>query len=477
MTLSPERQRLLALLEKEKKETSRFGRIGRRRDLLSHPTTYSQELAWYIQQFGQCGFDHPSIALWLEGTLDVPLLQRSIAAVVQRHEVLRASFEQIDGRVVQRIRPDAETPLEVLDLSELPEESRRARALELARTKDEQAFDLTRDPMVRPLLVRLADREHLLAIIVHHVAFDGYSIPSFLEELWALYDAAVRGEDLELPEPRIQLADYADWQRRFVKSPAGVKQVGYWRRKLAGAQPLRLFADGPEPELSEDHLPFARHYPCHGTSASATPALIESVRARAKEERASTYMMLLAALAIALERRCRQQDISVFSPYSHRDRDETKKLIGYAANPLVMRIDLGGDPTLREVLARARSTALEAFSNPDIPLGYGRDVHVDLGFDAIARPGLFQVSLNYLPIGLTLAAPRTLSASETHWPSDRTRIDLVFFVEEGREQLQFFALCNAQRFSEETLRSMTDQLIESLQLLVDSPERRISTVR
>ncbi|HEY7574274.1 MAG TPA: condensation domain-containing protein, partial [Thermoanaerobaculia bacterium] len=341
--LSPEKRALLeARLRREKGAAPG---IPRRTAAGPAPLSFAQQRLWFLDQFdpGKPYYNLP-LAVRLTGNLDVPALTRSLDVIVERHEVLRTTYAMREGTPVQVVSPPRRMAVERRDISGSPPDGgaalRAVFAEELGRP-----FDLAKGPMVRATLVRESDRSHVLIVMTHHIASDGWSVGVLLQELATLYGSNRQGAEVSLPELPIQYADYAVWQREGLQGSVLESQLSYWTRRLGGELPvLELPSDRPRPTRPS----FAggqviRLYP---------RKLRDRLDAFSREESATLFMVLLAAFQVLLGRLTGQEDVLVGTPVAGRGRTETENLIGLFVNTLVMRGDLSGNPTFRELLAR-----------------------------------------------------------------------------------------------------------------------------
>ena len=309
-------------------------------------------------------------AVHIEGPLDTKALQRALQAIVDRHPGLRTSFQAQDGIPYQLLHPEAPLPLRLVDLSQPPQSSTLRTALEaMAR----EPFDLTLAPLLRAALFRLADTEHVLLLTVHHLVFDGWSQTVLARELQALYRDFAAGRPASLPAPPAGYPDFATWEDRWLDSPEAQAHLDYWRARLAGFQPSELPTDRAR----------TAHTTLRGDVErfSVPPALLEQLKGLARSQNCTLFMVLLAAFQTLLLRYSGREDVSVGSPVAGRLRARFHDTIGFFSNTLVMRTDLGGNPTFRELLARTRRTVLEAYEHQEIPtdrlvpeLGLTRDL-------------------------------------------------------------------------------------------------------
>ncbi len=344
------------------------------------PLSFAQEWMWLIDQLDptRAAFGVP-LAVRLHGTLDPAALGRALQEVVGRHEVLRTTFPVLDGRPVQRIAPPLAVPLPLVDLTGHPAEEEE-RWIDAALRRP---LDLARGPLVRALLLRRRAAEHTLVLDFHHILFDGWSGGVLVRELATLYRAFTAGEASPLPELPVQVADHAVWQRGWLQGAALDRLLAWWKERLAG----------PTPQLD---LPGARR----GGVATLRGArrrvelgaeLSAALQALTRREGVTLFVALLAAWQAVLHRLTRETDLRIGAPVAGRNRPELEGLIGYFVNTLVMRTDLGGDPSFRELLARAKETALGAWAHQDLP--FTRLVEELQPDRSAGRTPLFQVML------------------------------------------------------------------------------------
>jgi amino acid adenylation domain-containing protein len=324
--------------------------------------SFAQERLWFLDRLrpGEIAYNLP-FALRLRGALDVDALERSLGEIVRRHDALRTVFQERDGTPVQVIAPFGGLPLPLTDLSHLPPEEREAEVQrELAAEGLTRPFDLAAGPLFRVSLLRLGADEHVLLLSMHHIVSDGWSMGVLYRELEALYEAYRDGAESPLPEPPVQYADYAAWQREQLEGEALERHLAYWRERLAGApELLDLSTDSPRPPVRTDG----------GATVPVrlSPELLERLQALGRSEGATLYMVLLGAFQVLLSKYSGSEDVVVGSPIAGRTRKEVEELIGFFVNTLVLRTELGGDPSFREVLRRAREATLGAYEHQEVP--------------------------------------------------------------------------------------------------------------
>ena len=352
------------------------------------PLSFAQSRWWFL---GELERERASLHNWSRvtrwrGRLEIPLLARALEELVRRHEALRTRFVFDLGEPHQEAVAAGPVPLPVVDLSQLPADERNARMHALAELELHEPFDLGSGRLIRASLLRLGPEEHVLILVLHHITSDGWSMQVLLRELAALYAAYARGGSSPLPELPIQYADYARWQRSYFQGPVLDRELAHWQQELEGAPSvLELPADRPRPAVQT--YAGAQH------SSLLPPDLVAALTALARREKASLFMVLLAAFKALLWRYTGQTDLVVGVPTAGRTRVELEGLIGALANALILRTDLAGDPSFRELLARVRGVALRAFAHQELP--FEKLVEELQPHRSPAHHPIFQVMFNF----------------------------------------------------------------------------------
>jgi amino acid adenylation domain-containing protein len=327
------------------------------------PSSFAQQRLWVVDQLmpGSPAYNLADALRW-EGAFDIATLSRALDEIVRRHEVLRTTFAVVDGQAVQVIAPPMPLELRRVDLTAetatpaTPAET----ALRLAAEEGRRPFDLGRGPLFRAMLYRLAPEDHLLLLGIHHSVSDGNSNQILLRELLALYTAFSRGEASPLPDLPVQYADYAAWQRAWLRGEALAVQIAYWRQQLVGAPPLlELPLDRPRPAI--ETADGARH------TFTFPPALARDLATLGRREGATRFMTLLAGFDALLARGSGQDDVVVGWPIAGRGRAEIEGMIGFFSNMLVQRARLKEGESFARLLGQVRGTALDAYSHGDLP--------------------------------------------------------------------------------------------------------------
>ena len=441
--------------------------IGRRAGRENAPVSFAQQRLWFLDQLDPgLGFYNIARGYRLEGDLDVPALERAFRGIEERHEVLRTVFALTADGPVQVVGPAGGVKVSTTDLTGLPEESREREAIRLAEENAKRPFDLSRGPLLRADLLRLGERDHVLAVTVHHVAFDGWSLDVFERELGQLYEAFAAGESPALPELPVQYGDYAVWQREWLAGEVLEEQLSYWKGQLKGAPAvLELSVSGPRPPRQ--------------TFRGATESLVlskplsDSVRRLAQAEKATLFMTLLAAFQVFLLRHSGQEDVVVGSPVAGRNRSDVEGLIGFFVNTLVFRTDLSGDPSFREAIERVRSVAIDAYAHQDVP--FEKLVEELNPERTLSHSPLFQVMM-ILQSSSPDAGPVLpgISVSGLELEGQSAKFDLTAsFVDTG-ERIGVRFQYNPDLFHAETVVRMLSHMEVLLAAIVQDPDRAVS---
>ncbi|MET0621448.1 MAG: amino acid adenylation domain-containing protein [Pyrinomonadaceae bacterium] len=429
------------------------------------PLSYAQQRQWFLQQLepGTGAYNMPK-AVQISGALDVEALERAVTEVVRRHEVLRTVFVAEDGQPRQVIKPPFPMRVEVTDISGLEAEERER---ETSRLSDEEAgrpFDLEEGPLLRVGLIRLAPEEHIVHLTMHHIASDGWSIGVLTREIVTLYDAFAHGRPSPLPELPIQYADYAAWQQSWLNGEVLEQQLNYWKQQLQGAPVLELPTDRPRPPVQT--------FRGGREVINLGPELTAGLQALSLREGATLFMTLLAGWQLLLSRYSGQEDISVGTFIANRNRAETENLIGFFINNLVFRLDLSGDPTFLELLARARAVALGAYAHQDVPF--------ELVLEALhperdaSRTRLFQVMFvmqNMPQAGVEVTEAR-FSPVEEKDPA-RSNFDLTLWMWEGPSGLTGWLDYSTDIFETATIVRLKEHFKILLEGIASTPEQHV----
>ena len=372
--LSPEKLKLLAQrLQKKESVFSQPQIVRQSRESNFFPLSFAQQRLWFLDQL-QPGNSAYNISqpMRLVGCLNVAALEESFHEVVRRHEVLRTTFTVVDGQPLQVIAPSLRFTLPVVNLQELSQEQRDAEVLRLASEEAQQPFDLTKGPLLRVTLLQLAAAEYALLLTMHHIVADGWAIGVLIHEIATLYQAFSDGKASPLSEVSIQYADFAVWQRQWLQGERLETQLAYWQRQLGGKLPVLELPSDRGASGREARRRHRSRSPIE-TFSGAREALVlpktlsEKLKTLNQRQGITLFMILVAAFQTLLHCYTDQEDIVVGTDIANRNQAQTKELIGFFVNQLVLRTDLSGNPTFLELLERVREMTLEAYAHQDLP--------------------------------------------------------------------------------------------------------------
>ena len=451
------------------------------------PASFAQARLWFIDQLvpGNA-FYNVLTALRLSGSLNLSALEQTFKEIVRRHEILRTRFAIIEGELVQAIAPvtSLKISLPVIDLRGLQASERSSYSRQLVTEESQLPFNLATGPLIRLTLLQLDETEYILLLNLHHIVSDDWSIGVLIRELKAIYSAFALGKPSPLPELPLQYADFAHWQRDWLQGVAAFpesplqKQLAYWRQQLEGVSSLNLPTDRPKP-ASPSYRGATQflEYP---------KSLSEALKTRSQQEGVTLFMTLLTAFQILLYRYTQQEDITVGTPIANRNRSEIEPLIGFFVNSLVLRTDLSGNPTFRELLNRVKEVTLGAYAHQDLPFEkLVEELHPER---ILNRHPLFQVifALQNAPMEALELPGLRLSSMNIDYKT--TRFDLEFHVWESSdsfrglwgekwenaEGLRGVVVYNTDLFDEATIARMSGHFKTLLEGIVANPEIRIS---
>lgn len=427
--------------------------------------SFSQERLWILDRLGLGSIAYAvPLTYSLKGVINTLALEKSINEIVRRHEILRTTFGEKNGNPIQIIHKPKDHTLDLIDLSDLTE-AEREDAVRRISGEAKRPFDLSKGPLLRISLLRLSDEDHILLLTIHHIIFDGWSTGILLAELSVLYKAFSEGNPSPLPGLPIQYGDFAVWQRQWLQGEALESLLAYWKRKLDGAPPvLELPADRPRPPVQSHQ----------GASQSkAIPKTIsEGLKSLSRQEGVTLFMVLLAAFKTLLYRYTGQEDIVIGTPVANRKRVEIENLIGFFVNTLILRTDLSGNPTFRQLLGRVRENTLEAYDHQDLP--FERLVEELQPERSLSHSPLVQVMFtfqNTMASNLTLPG---LSANRLRPAWETAKFDLTLFIANGKEGLIETIEYNTDLFDGETISRMAGHFQNLLEGMVSDPDTRVS---
>src|ERR1041385_5374802 len=440
--------------------------IRRRQNRETSPLSFAQQRLWFLDQLDSSRAYNIPKPVRLVGSLCVDALERALSEIIRRHEMLRTVFVERDGSPVQVLKAQEQFTLPSTDLSHMAE-----RETEMRRVAIEEAHrpcDLTAGPLLRVQLLRLAEAEHVVLFTMHHIISDGWSLGVLVKEVAALYEAYVNGEESRLPELEIQYADYAAWQREWLKGEVLEEQLSYWRRQLGGELPvLELPADRPRPAVQS--------FRGGRQSITLSEELTQQLKALSQREGCTLFMTLLAAFQILRSRYTGQDDIVVGTPIANRTRSEVEPLIGFFVNTLALRTDLSGDPSFRELLQRVREVTLEAHAHQDLP--FEKLVEELQPERDLSRTPLFLVmfALQNMPLD-SLSLPGLTLVSE-QIENLTSKFDLNLSTNEIGNGLHLVCEYSTELFEQQTIERLQGHYQRVLEEVSTNSELRVWEIR
>ncbi len=429
------------------------------------PLSFAQERLFFLERLypGTAVYNCPS-AIQLRGQLDENALRRAFETLVHRHEALRTTFDVQDGQPVQCIAPELPLDLPAIDLTAVAETDRDTQLHHVMQREACQPFDLSTAPLIRVCLVRLGADNHVLMLNLHHIVTDGWSTDILMQEFASLYTAYTEGAPDALPQPSLQYADYAVWQRHHLQGVALQESVDYWKSALKDAPAaLELPTDRPRPAVQK-HL---------GTTVRfrTSAALTTQLKQLARRQNATLFMTLLAAFNALLHRISNQHDIVVGSPVANRDRIETEKILGFFVNTVALRTQLSGHPTFTELLDRVKASTLAAFAHQELP------------FEKLVAELAPERSQSYSPLFQVLFAlhntPDTsfqlpgLHLTPLHMHSGTSKFDLNMELTETTDGLEGSLEYDRELFDAETISHLLQCWQVLLAGIVAHPDKRL----
>ncbi|MEH2064608.1 MAG: amino acid adenylation domain-containing protein [Nostoc sp.] len=439
------------------------------------PLSFGQQRLWFLHQFEpDSSSNNMPVVVRFTGNLNVAVLEESLREVVRRHEVLRTTFPPVNGKPSQVIATDVSLTLPIIDLRQVPDEKREAEALLLATKEAHQPFDLANGPILRLLLLRLSDREHLMIWNMHCIVCDGASSDVFYQDFTTIYKALSAGKASPLTPLPVQYADFTNWQYQWLQGEVLESQVNYWKQKLEGNLPIiELPYDHPRPHGVQTY---------RGDRAALllSKTLNHALTDLSQKCGVTLFMTLLTVFELLLYRYSGQEDLLISFASASRGQVETERLIGFFSNTLVMRGNLAGNPTFRQLLDRVRKDCLEAYSHQDLP--FERLIE-ELRPEQQSRnsSSLFQVKFSLNPpwsngrgMGAMQLPDLTITSLFGYIYHGKTKYDLILVLREQDNGLGMVFDYNAEMFDASTIERMLGHFKTLLEGIVANPDLPIS---
>lgn len=439
------------------------------RSLMGEPVSLSatQRRLWLFQQLNPDSIAAARpVSIALTGRLDREALERSLSEVVRRHGILRTVYQEQNGEPFQVVLPPRSVHLEVKDLQYLSEREWEPELKRIALKEARKVIDLSNTPFV-PILLKLDERKHVLLVITHHIAFDGWSEAVLIRELSTLYEAFVHGKTSPLPDLPIQYADFAVQQHRRFSRDALQTDILYWKKQLEGVPPtlsLPMASSGSNASLFErTQLSFL-----------LPSDFVDQLNILSRREAVTLFMTLLAAFQVLLGRYSQQEDIAVGTVVAARTQAEIEGLIGCFANLLVLRADLSCQPTFRELLQRVRKMALEAVEHQELP--FEGLIEALAPERRLTQAPLFQVlfELRNMPQAQKMAAGG-LAIEQLSFDFNLGTWALILQISTAKDGLRCVFEFASELFPPETIERMVGHYQTLLRSIVANPDQRITT--
>ena len=429
------------------------------------PLSYQQERTWLLDQLEPGSQYNDYYALRLQGTLARNALARAVNTIVARHDILRTTIALVDDEPVQVVAPALQLPLTYVDVRSYPVSERETHARQVLAEAVQQPFDLSLGPLLRVVLVQVADDDYIFLRNIHQMVNDTWSLGLFLKELTALYNAYVADATPDLPELRVQYGDYAQWQRKWLEGEMLETQLDYWTAQLADAPPvLALPTDYPRPA--------AQTFDGARCPIEFAPPLIDALRTLSAREGVTLFMTLTAAFSTLLYRYTGQEDVLLGAPIANRGQIELEDLIGMFINTLVLRVDVSGNPTFAELLARTRDVVTDAMIHPDLP--FEKLVEELQPARNLDHTPIFQVMFDYQNTPTPTVQFAGLTASPFAVDSGTAKFDLTLDLVETAESLHGYLEYNTALFAPDTIERMARNLQTLLSSVAANSAPRLS---
>jgi natural product biosynthesis luciferase-like monooxygenase protein/amino acid adenylation domain-containing protein len=430
------------------------------------PLSFSQERLWFLNQLeGANATYNMSAAIRLSGKINIQVLEKAINEILQRHEVLRTSFQILDSQTVQVISTDVDFTLHCINLEDLPATEREINVQKWMKKEAITPFDLSQSPLIRATLLQTDIQEYVLLVTMHHIISDAWSVGIVIRELSIIYRAFIESQPHALPELDIQYADFSQWQREWLQGDRLDKQLTYWKNYLAGVSPfLKLPTDHPRPPIQT----FSGQNQRFAIGADLSIAL----KQLAQENGCTLFMVLFAAYATLLHRYSNQEDVVVGTSVANRSQPELETLIGFFVNTLVLRAKFEQNLTFLELLQQVKQGALESYTHQDLP--FEQIVEALQPERNLSHSPIFQVwfVLQNTPTETLQLPDVTLTPllSETQV----AKFDLALSMSETKSGLTGMWQYNTDLFDADTIARMVGNFQVLLEAIATQPQEKIN---
>lgn len=441
------------------------------------PLSFAQQRLWFLDQMSPRNpFYNLSTGVRLNFPVQIEMVNRCLNELIRRHEVLRTRFVVVEDKPFQLVMPELQFEMPLIDITANSVKEQSDSVQVIINNEVRNGFDLENGPLIRAKMLRLAERENIFLLSMHHIISDGWSIGLFFQEFQALYEAFSKGRVSPLPELPIQYADYAVWQRNLLQGATLDRYLNYWKKNLEGFQELHLETDFPRPPIQT--------YKGNHHQKIFPLSLLNSLRVLSRKEGVTLFMLLLTAFFILLHHYSRQTDIVIGTPLAGRNRAEMEGLIGFFINNLVFRADLTGNPSFRDFLVRVRKMALDAYAHQDLPF---EKLVEELNLERdLSRNPIFQTTFQLIntPTLSSKDADSEISGKPTGAGFEKTHdiqrgtalFDLAFDLMELADGLMVQVEYSTDLFHGDTIKRFIDNYQVLLEAIVQNPHERMANL-
>ena len=441
-------------------ESAPIERVARDQEL---PLSFAQQRMWFFEHLsGESASFHIPMGVRLKGALNKTALEQTFGEIIRRHENLRTMFPAVVDKPAQVIKSPSRFQLSLIDLSSLSSEPREREAAKVAQQNAVRPFDLAKGPLVRLVLLAMDEDEHILICTMHHIIGDGQSLEVVVAEMSRLYNAFAAGQQSPLPELGVQYVDYAAWQRQWLQGEVLETRLAYWRNQLKDA-PRRLNL----PQQSSS--PRVQRFKAARQDVSLSQELTERLREFSRREGVTLLVTILSNFVLLLKQYTGDEDVVVGAPHANRERAEAQNLIGILTNPLVLRVDLSGELTFREVVQRVKDVCIDAYSN-QLPPELLREDASDFGLEG---DRLFDVWFQFERAEREKLEMTGIESQQYAAGREETKFELSMMLVEHDEEIKGVFEYDVELFDDETMTEMLHSFLRSFEKMVADPDRRV----
>ncbi|WP_103866071.1 non-ribosomal peptide synthetase [Aquimarina sp. I32.4] len=427
------------------------------------PLSFAQERLWFLDKLTGSVNYHIPIVLKIQGELNFSQIESSLEDIIDRHEILRTIYEEINGKLYQKIL-NKESKLSEIQKLNL---SRKDVLKDLINDEISKPFDLSKDLPIRIKLIEITPNEYILIMVVHHIASDGWSMNLLINEFSELYKSKIKNYLPKLDKLSIQYADYVLWQNSYLNEDLLEHQLQYWENKLQNVEPLNLPTDFKRPSLQSNKG--------NTLNFSIDKLLENKLKKLALKEDTTLFMILLSVFKILLYRYSGQDDICVGSPIANRTRLEVEPLIGCFINTLALRSNLSNNPSYKSFLTQIKNTTLEAYKYQDVPFEKivdrvvkSRDLSRNPIFDV-----MFVLQNNEV---FEETDMENITFSNEHFSQETTQFDLTFNLTETSNGIDIGVTYCSELFLQTTIEQMMEHYKQLLSSIVENPKMQIGNI-